>query len=38
MDMFGYSPCEEILILVKCIQCNKVIKANYFLKHLGILL
>lgn len=36
MDLFGYTPAEDALVLVKCMRCFKTIKASRFTSHIGI--
>lgn len=36
-ELFGYIPMKESLVLVKCNHCHKVIRANNFAGHMGIL-
>jgi cobalamin biosynthesis Mg chelatase CobN len=35
MDLFGYSPMTDQLILVRCNHCTKTVKASRFNAHLG---
>jgi len=35
MNVFGFSPLNDRLILVECKACNRVLKASSFSHHLG---